>query len=104
MSDVAEFVEALYALDRTGRKAGAIDLAIAYFNDAQHDGRLADCSAAFKALDPFRLSSSVCVSVLGITLRSRDVDGRRDFWHRTYRRVACDKGCGYARRLLRKYR
>lgn len=94
----------LFALCKANRKREAIAEALDYFDDRLLAGQFRDCDRALRQLQVAKLASSVMVSILGITIRAKQLKSRALFFDRVFREVARQKGKRYANELLLKYR
>jgi hypothetical protein len=101
-----DFMERLYALCKLGERGEAIARALDFFDDLLIDGRFFECGRALGLLNPKKLAPSVIVSVLGITIRAKQVLGtaRASFYQLGLQEVTRLKGKKYANELLGKYR
>lgn len=97
------FEQTLYALCKANRRREAIAEALNFFDDRLIGREFRECDRALRQLQVSKLASSVLVSVLGVTLRAKQLKGRAIFFERAFQEVARQKGKGYARELLAKY-
>jgi hypothetical protein len=93
----------LYALCKAKRDREAIAEALDYFDDLLIARRFTDCNRALRELQVAKLSSSVMVSILGITLCAKS-KSRTIFFERTFQDITRKKSRRYASELLGKYR
>ncbi|MBL8792310.1 MAG: hypothetical protein JNM56_00240 [Planctomycetia bacterium] len=102
--DVAVLKQDLYALCRVDRRRDAIARALDFFDDRLLAGDFRDCDRALRQLEVAKLSPSVLVSILGITIRAKKLECRDSFYQRALEEIARQKGKKYATELLTKYR
>jgi len=99
------FVQSIYSLHRQGRKQEALDMIMAYFDDAMIERRIAQCDVTLSKIDARMIGSSMIITVLGITGAARAyLRERPDFIARALDALADERGRAYAERLLAKYR
>jgi hypothetical protein len=99
-----KFRNGLYALCKINKTQEAIADALDYFDDNLIAGHPENCNRAFLELDARSLSPAVLVSILGITIRAKNVPGRNGFYRKALHEIARQKGEKYAAELLSKYR
>lgn len=102
--EVRVLQQKLSALCKANRKREAIAEALAFFDDRLIARRIRDCDRAFRQLQVTELAASVMVSILGITIRAKELKGRAIFFERVFQEIARVKGKRYAKELLAKYR
>ena len=99
------FVQSIYSLHRQGKKQKALDMIMAYFDDAMIKRRIAQCDVTLSKIDARMIGSSMIITVLGITGAARAyLRERPDFIARALDVLADERGRANAERLLAKYR
>ncbi|MGO8898442.1 MAG: hypothetical protein ACLQU5_08835 [Isosphaeraceae bacterium] len=99
------FVQSIYSLHRQGKKQKALDMIMAYFDDAMIERRIAQCDVTLSKIDARMIGSSMIITILGITGAAKAyLRERPDFIARALDALADERGRAYAERLLAKYR
>lgn len=105
----AEFLEAVYQLDRTNQHRRAVDVILDHVDDLlihseSSVAALVECDYVLTTADVARLSDSSIVSFLGITIGAKGIlKRRRGFFLRSLQRLSESRGPEGAGRLLFKY-
>jgi hypothetical protein len=94
----------VYALVKAHNEIGATYKLLSFFDCELHDRDYAECIRAFRLLDVTKMTSAVAVSALAVTIRAKNLTGRKEYFKKCFAKVAAEKGTAYAKRLLDKYK
>jgi hypothetical protein len=102
--DTNRFLESVYRLVESELTSDAIDYTISRIDDLLNDGSFHVCNGILRAADPEKLSDTLIVTFLGITLAAKSKLTSRPAFYMRSRQVVCERrGDDGADRLLARY-
>ena len=101
---IDDFLQTVYLLSETGNTRRAIDVVFETVNTLLNDGKLAFCDKILLRADVGRLTSTLMVAFLSITLAAKGrLLARHSFYLRVRAALVADRGEARASSLLNKY-
>jgi hypothetical protein len=100
-----DVLQAIYRLDAHGMVRHAADRVLEHIDNLLNESRFSECDHLFREVDLTRLSDTLVVSFLGITLAAKPkLKLRAAFYDQALEVVSRRRGRDVAQRLLQRYR
>jgi hypothetical protein len=104
LKNISELLQTVYILDENSNVRTAIDVVFDYFNKQIRNRRYEICNYVLANVDVKRLSSTLMVAFLSITLPvKRELWVRNMFFKVVHQTILNDRGKERTERLLNKY-
>jgi hypothetical protein len=103
--DIEEFLDTVYLLNTVNETRRAIDVVFDCFNGLLERGHQATCNKILARVDVAKISSTLMVAFLSITLPAKNMGlwARPAFFKRAYSALVVNRGEEKTKRLLLKY-